>query len=115
MTIDRPIIIAIVAGALLSALAELLFVSKREAYFVGSDLFLFWVVFGLLSCIAIVEVSKWVGHTFLMRHDDPYTGEHVEAEPPLILPPEGGEGALPEAGEAEGPVPPASGEEDGDA
>ena len=108
MTIDRPIIIAIVAGALLSALAELAFVSKREAYFAGSDLFLFWVGFGLLSCIGIVEVSKWVGHTFLMRHDDPYTGEHVEAEPP------------PEAGEAEGPVPAAggaiaSGEEDGDA
>lgn len=87
MTIDRPIIIAIVAGVLLSVAAELLFVSKREAYFTGSDLFLFWVVFGLLSCIGIVEVSKWVGHTFLMRHDDPYTGEHVEAEPP----PEGGE------------------------
>ena len=104
----RPIIIAIAAAVLLSAAGEFLFVSKREAYFVGSDFPMFWVGFGFASCIAIVVVSKWVGHTFLMREDDPYTGEHVEAEPP------------PEEGEAEGPVPAAGGaiassKEDGDA
>lgn len=81
MIIDRPLLIAIVIGVVLSAVLELFFVGHREFLFTGSDLLLFWVGFGLVGCIGIVVISKWVGHTFLMKHDDPYTGEHVEAEP----------------------------------
>lgn len=81
MTIDRPLVIAIVIGVVLSAALEVFLIDHREFLFAGSDLLLFWVGFGLVGCIGIVVISKWVGHTFLMKHDDPYTGEHVEAEP----------------------------------
>ncbi len=81
MIIDRPIVIAIVIGVVLSAVLEVFLVDHREFLFAGSDVLLFWVGFGLAGCIGIVVISKWVGHTFLMKHDDPYTGEHVEAEP----------------------------------
>ena len=81
MIVDRPIVIAIVVGVVLSAAFELFFVHHREYLFAGSTLLLFWAGFGLAGCVGIVVVSKWVGHTFLMKHDDPYTGEHVEAEP----------------------------------
>lgn len=81
MTIDRPIMIAIVIGLVLSAVLDRLRFPEPEKLFPGSILPLFWVGFGLVSCIAIVVISKWIGHTFLMKHNDPYTGEHVEAEP----------------------------------
>ncbi len=81
MTIDRPVVIATVAGLALAAVLEFVFVGSPSRYFAGSDLPLFWAGFGLVGCAGIVVVSKWAGHTFLMRHDDPYTGEHVEAEP----------------------------------
>ncbi len=81
MTIDRPIVIAVAIGVVLSVVLERFFVPDRKFLFTGSDEPLFWVGFGLVGCIGIVVISKWVGHTFLMKHDDPYTGEHVEAEP----------------------------------
>ena len=80
--------LVIVIGVALSALTELYIFDhkeylfyEKEYLFPGSGLLLFWVGFGLFGCIGIVVISKWVGHTFLMKHDDPYTGEHVEAEP----------------------------------
>lgn len=81
MTIDKPILIAIFIGIVLSAALDWFRFPEPEKLFPGSILPMFWVGFGLVSCITIVVVSKWVGHTFLMKHDDPYTGEHVEAEP----------------------------------
>ncbi len=81
MIIDRPIVIAVVVGVVLAAVLEVFLVDHREFLFAGSDVLLFWAGFGLVGCIGIVVISKWVGHTFLMKHDDPYTGEHVEAEP----------------------------------
>lgn len=81
MTIDRALVIAVIAGLALAAVLEFVFVPVPEAYFYGSDAPLFWAVFGFVGCVGIVVLSKWVGHAFLMKHDDPYTGEHVEAEP----------------------------------
>ncbi len=81
MSIDRLTAAIIVVGVALSALIEVLFVDHRKSLFAGSDIPLFWVGFGLAGCIAIIVVAKWVGHGFLMKHDNPYTGEHVEDEP----------------------------------
>ncbi|MDE2970475.1 MAG: hypothetical protein OXT51_10315 [Chloroflexota bacterium] len=81
MSIDRLTAVLIAVGVALSALIEVLFVDHRERLFVGSDIPLFWVGFGLAACIVIIVAAKWVGHSFLMKHEDPYTGEHVEAEP----------------------------------
>ena len=33
---------------------------------------------GLLACLSIVWISKWLGHAFLMRTKDPYTGDHLD-------------------------------------
>ncbi len=73
--------LVIVIGVALSALAESYLVDHKEFLFEGSDWPMFWVGFGFVGCVGIVVLSKWVGHAFLMKHDDPYTGEHVEAEP----------------------------------
>ena len=83
MRFDRRLVTAlvIIIGVAVSALAEVYLVDHKEFLFEGSDLLLFWVGFGFVGCVGIVVISKWVGHTFLMKHDDPYTGEHVEAEP----------------------------------
>ena len=80
MSIDRRFALIIVMGIVLSALIEVFFVDHRKYLFAGSTLLLFWVGFGFVGCVGIVVISKWVGHTFLMKHNDPYTGEHVEAE-----------------------------------
>ena len=81
MSLDRRLAVAIVAGLALAALAEMLLVDHREHLFAGSTWLLFWTGFGFVGCVGIVVISKWAGHAFLMRHDDPYTGERVEAEP----------------------------------
>lgn len=90
MKINPRLATALVAviGIALSGLADLYFFDHKENLFfdkeylfAGSGLLLFWVGFGFVGCVGIVVISKWVGHAFLMKHDDPYTGEHVEAEP----------------------------------
>ena len=70
-----------IAAVAVLALIEGFFVDHYEYLFYGSDTFALFMAFGFVCCIGIVVVSKWVGHSLLMRHDDPYTGEHVEAEP----------------------------------
>ena len=81
MIVDRALVISIVVGLALAAALEFGLVHSPKRYFIGSDAPLFWAAFGLVGCVGIVVVSKWVGHAFLMKHDDPYTGEHIEAEP----------------------------------
>ena len=78
MKIKRSALIAIIAGLIISAGAETLFVDHRHRLFWGSENFLFWAVAGLLACLSIVWVSKWLGHAFLMRTKDPYTGDSLE-------------------------------------
>ena len=51
MILSRRLLVVTLVALVVSAVVELLFV--------------------------IVVVSKWFGHTFVMRHDDPYTSEPV--------------------------------------
>jgi hypothetical protein len=37
-----------------------------------SDLPGYWAVFGLVSCVIIIVVSKWLGHKFLQKPEDYY-------------------------------------------
>lgn len=80
MIISRRLLLITIAALVVSAVVELLFVEHRHRLFLGSDITLFWTAFGFVACIIIVLVSKWFGHTFVMRHDDPYTGEPVQHE-----------------------------------
>lgn len=78
MKIERSALIAITVGLAASAGAETLFVDHRHRLFWGSETFLFWAAAGLLACLSIVWISKWLGHAFLMRAKDPYTGNQLE-------------------------------------
>ena len=81
MLVTRSLLIAAALALVVSLAVELVFAGERHRYFPGSNLTLYWAAFGFLSCVVIVVASKRIGHTFLMKHDDPYTGEHVEPEP----------------------------------
>ncbi len=81
MILSRRLLLTTTVALFVSAVVELLFVEHRHRLFFGSDTTLFWTAFGFVACIVIVLVSKWFGHTFVMRHDDPYTGEPVQHEP----------------------------------
>lgn len=77
MILSRRLLVVTLVALVVSAVVELLFVEHRHRIFPGSDITLFWTAFGSVACIVIVVVSKWFGHTFVMRHDDPYTSEPV--------------------------------------
>jgi len=78
MILSRNLLITAVVTLVLSAAVELAFVEHRHRLFLGSDLTLYWAAFGFVACVVIVLVSKWFGHTFVMRHDDPYTNEQTQ-------------------------------------
>ncbi len=52
-------------------LADLL-VPRHHVYFVGDEIPGFWGLFGLLACMLIIVVSKWLGHVWLFRPEDYY-------------------------------------------
>lgn len=93
--LSKRLLIAIAAALAISAAAELLLVPERHRYFPGSDLTLFWAAFGFLGTVVMGLVVKWIGHTFLMRHEDPYTGEHIGADPGEHPDPVGADGSPP--------------------
>jgi hypothetical protein len=80
MILSRRLLLVTMVALVVSAVVELSFVEHRHRIFPGSDITLFWTAFGSAACIVIVLVSKWFGHTFVMRHEDPYTGEPVQDE-----------------------------------
>ncbi len=81
MIFSRLLLFTATLVLVLSGVVELLFVEHRHRLFLASNLTLYWCAFGFMACIGIVLVSKWFGHTFVMRHNDPYTGEPVLDEP----------------------------------
>ncbi len=36
----------------------------------------FWSVFGFVSCVAIIFISKWYGHLGIMTREDYYDDDH---------------------------------------
>ncbi len=52
-------------------LADLL-VPRHHVYFLGDEIPGFWAVFGLLACLLIILVSKWLGQVWLFRPEDYY-------------------------------------------
>ena len=47
-------------------------VDKEHAHTTVERWFGFWSVFGFVSCIAIIFVSKWYGHLGIMKREDYY-------------------------------------------
>ncbi|WP_457573803.1 hypothetical protein [Desulfolithobacter sp.] len=49
-----------------------LLVPRHHVYFLGDEIPGFWALFGLLACVLIIVVSKWLGHAWLFRPENYY-------------------------------------------
>jgi hypothetical protein len=52
---------------LLDLLAE-----REEIHFAGDRIYFFWSIFGLVVCLAMIVIWKWLAHFLLERDEDYY-------------------------------------------
>jgi hypothetical protein len=60
------VILALLAGF------DTLFLDKAKAHTAAEHLPGFWALFGLVSCVVIILVSKWFGKLGITRQEDYY-------------------------------------------
>tara|TARA_Y100000294_G_C8352364_1_gene255254 strand:+ start:221 stop:475 length:255 start_codon:yes stop_codon:yes gene_type:complete len=53
------------------------FIPRNKVHFFGDSIPGFWALFGLIACILIIIVSKWIGHLGLLK-DENYYGDLEE-------------------------------------
>ena len=70
----KRIWITILAAFIFSVLLELLLGGEGHGDFAWSKILGFFAVFGLIGCVAIILISKWLGHHWLQRREDYYNG-----------------------------------------
>ena len=68
----RSLVISCISVLVLLVLADWFFVSKAAVHTAGERWFGFWSLFGFLSCLAIIFLSKWFGHLGIMKPEDYY-------------------------------------------
>jgi hypothetical protein len=56
----------------LLTVGDWLLVGKEHTHTAAERWFGFWSVFGFVSCIAIIFISKWYGHLGIMKREDYY-------------------------------------------
>lgn len=66
----RILVIALVA-VIVSVLTDFS-LHGGEGHFIWSNILGFFALFGLTGCVAIILVSKWLGHRWLQRPEDYY-------------------------------------------
>jgi hypothetical protein len=59
------VLAALVAG-------DIILVNKEPAHTALEKIPFFWAVFGFLGCAVIILVSKWFGHSGIMKREDYY-------------------------------------------
>ena len=59
-------------GILVLLVAADFIIPRHEIHFFGDKVPGFWSLFGVISCVLIIVVSKWLGHHWLMRGEDYY-------------------------------------------
>jgi len=47
-------------------------IPRHEIHFFGDKIRGFWSLFGIISCVLIIVVSKWIGQNWLMMDEDYY-------------------------------------------
>ena len=57
---------------LVSLIAADFIIPRHEIHFFGDKIPGFWSLYGFISCVLIIVVSKWLGHHWLMRDEDYY-------------------------------------------
>ncbi len=60
------------AGLALVVAWDLAFVDKHHAHTAPEHWPGFWAVFGFISCVLIIIISKWFGHLGIMTREDYY-------------------------------------------
>jgi len=56
-----------------SSLADI-FVPRHEEHFFGDPIRLFWTAFGLVCCLAMSFMCKWISKHMIARSEDYYDG-----------------------------------------
>jgi hypothetical protein len=70
---DRlPTVIRICYGVLAAHVVIDFFVDKRLAHTWIEHIPGFWSMFGFVSCVVIIIISKWFGHQGIMTREDYY-------------------------------------------
>ena len=61
---------------LLLVVFDWLFVDKSDAHTGPEHYIAFWAIFGFVSCVAIIFISKWYGHLGIVTREDYYDDDH---------------------------------------
>lgn len=67
-------------GVLVLLVVGDLFIPRHRPHFIGDIIPGFWAGFGLVACVLIIIISKWLGTAFLFRPETYYTAD--ETGPP---------------------------------
>ncbi len=67
----KRILVIILIVLILSVLVDLPFYGGHGD-FAWSNILGFFALFGLIGCVAIILISKWLGHHWLQRKEDYY-------------------------------------------
>ena len=59
-------------GILVLLVAADFIIPRHEIHFFGDTIPGFWSLYGFISCVLIIVVSKWLGQHWLVRDDDYY-------------------------------------------
>ena len=56
-------------GVLILLVVVDIFIPRNEVHFFGDEIPGFWSFFGLIACVLIIVISKWIGHLGLMQRE----------------------------------------------
>ena len=59
-------------GVLILLVVVDIFIPRNVVHFFGDEIPGFWSFFGLIACVLIIVISKWIGPLGLMHHDNYY-------------------------------------------
>ena len=59
-------------GALIILIIVDFIIPRHEIHFFGDKIPGFWSLFGFITCVLIIIVSKWIGHLGLMQDENYY-------------------------------------------
>jgi len=67
----KRILVIILTALVASILIDLLLI-ENNGDFAWSNISGFFALFGFIGCIALILISKWLGHHWLQRKEDYY-------------------------------------------
>lgn len=70
--LSTKIVKKIAYGILVLLILADFIIPRHEIHFFGDKVPGFWSLFGIISCVLIIVVSKWIGQNWLMRDEDYY-------------------------------------------